>query len=306
MRNLIRVLVLNLLFFLPQAAQASMPMGVWATVDSVTYEPNADSPTKVRIVGVFVLSSSYTDWNKNPTAGQLYYQCPKGNEATCKMEWQEIAKKVGSKTGCLGWSGEAAAKPKLYACGDKPMIADDYPIVSGTFGGYTPCQWVEPYFAGGGAVCGAAGGEDAGAAPDAGSGSDANAAADASSPPDAAADSAVMPQDTATLPPDAAAPDSAADNTTQPPDTADKMDSDQHLEAVDQADAKTTPAADVADVSDTAGLLAPETSDNSAPPAAAAKSSGCTAAPVAAPLAAAFAGMALLLLVVLRRFRVAV
>lgn len=187
MRNTIMVLLLGALAAAPQVAQASMPMGVWATIDSVTYEPSAAAPERVRIVGVFVLSSSYTEWNKNPTAGQLYYQCPKGKEATCKMEWQEIAKKVGSKTGCLGWSGEAAAKPKLYGCSDKPMTPDDYPIVQGTFGGYTPCQWVEPYFSGAGAVCGAAGAEDAGGAPDAGSGSDANAAVDASSSPDMAA-----------------------------------------------------------------------------------------------------------------------
>ncbi len=91
-------------------AHASMPMGVYARVDSVSYEPDKATATKVKINGVFALhqGGSAFDYGE-PQAGYMYFECPAGKENECREQWNELESYAGSKTTCAGFGQQEKA-----------------------------------------------------------------------------------------------------------------------------------------------------------------------------------------------------
>ena len=57
-------------------AHASGPIAVYALVDKVTFEPNADKPERVRVSGVFITAEERSDVYSAPQRGYLYFALP--------------------------------------------------------------------------------------------------------------------------------------------------------------------------------------------------------------------------------------
>src|SRR5882724_9007830 len=66
-------------------------IGIYAIVDKVEFEPDENSPERIRIWGVFVVpvamsSGQYT----TPQRGYLYFRIAPGMEQVAKQEWSDL------------------------------------------------------------------------------------------------------------------------------------------------------------------------------------------------------------------------
>jgi hypothetical protein len=171
---------------LASTAHATGPAGIWGTVSQVVYEPNAQTPTRVQIHGCFLFSSATPStcqggqgaYNYScPESGYMYFECPAGDEALCKLQWSEIEASIG-QAWCAGWGQFDQPKGTVRASSEPPANPDPYPLGMGvdTVGG-TPCMVLEAQCAAkdGGAAGSAgttgAGGSGGGAGGGAGTGS---------------------------------------------------------------------------------------------------------------------------------------
>lgn len=94
-------------------AWASDQVGAYGLVQGVQFEPNAsdvNTATKVKISGWFTIANGAVgqgDRYSTPESGYVYYTCPSGMEATCRMEWTDIKSGVGTASDCKGWGSRA-------------------------------------------------------------------------------------------------------------------------------------------------------------------------------------------------------
>jgi len=117
---------------------ASGPIGVYALVDKVTFEPSADHPERIRMSGVFVISSvpdgcgspsnpcstSYS----SPQKGYLYFSLPKQNADQALREWQDV-KSLAGKGDVFGFgSGWFRNDAKVRKEGDPQEPPQVWPI----------------------------------------------------------------------------------------------------------------------------------------------------------------------------------
>ncbi len=129
-----------------RAAYASDPVGVYALVDQVAFEPDASTATRARIQGWFVIATGKPgdgDVYTAPARGYLYYQCPQGMEATCRMEWMEIAQSACGG-GCVGFGSRYlyAMNGTVRPLAQAPANPDPYPIQTGvTTMGVSQMMW---------------------------------------------------------------------------------------------------------------------------------------------------------------------
>jgi hypothetical protein len=82
-RGLAVVAGLLLTFTAGQPLLASDPTGIYALVDKVVLEPNAQSPERIQIWGVFILfkEKSRNEYDP-PVRGYLYFSLPKEKQET--------------------------------------------------------------------------------------------------------------------------------------------------------------------------------------------------------------------------------
>ena len=77
-------------------ANASGPIGIYALVDKVAFEPNADKPERIRIAGVFSVAEETPDNStvySAPQRGYLYFGLPglpSGNQDLARREWADL------------------------------------------------------------------------------------------------------------------------------------------------------------------------------------------------------------------------
>lgn len=128
----------------PTIAAASFPAGVWGLIDKVTPSGDLNDPS-VRIDGLFIVAGQLPDFADYPGYGEprhgyMYYQCPKGQEKVCAMEWADIAAAVGTDDTCRGW-GDLELKDNGTVRDVEPMSRPDlYPIAGGVYTGFSPCE----------------------------------------------------------------------------------------------------------------------------------------------------------------------
>jgi hypothetical protein len=86
------------------AALASDSIGIYAVVKKVKYEPDPQNATalRVRLCGAFAKSRITSGDYFAAEAGYMYYSCPTGQEAMCRMQWGEI-EAAGKAGKCIGW-----------------------------------------------------------------------------------------------------------------------------------------------------------------------------------------------------------
>jgi hypothetical protein len=151
-------------------AAGSYPAGVWVKVQDVVFEPASGTATSVQIHGAVMLydgsiGGSYYGYAE-PALGYLYYECPKGSEATCASEWADVNGNISEPLDvCVGLGDQKVPTGTLRAPGAPVQDPDAYPIAMGVLPGFTPCKVLSSFLlsqpdggAGSGGEAGAAGG----------------------------------------------------------------------------------------------------------------------------------------------------
>ena len=104
MRKLaVSAVVWSVLFFGVHGLRASGPLGVYAIVDKVVFEPNETAPQRIQVWGVFSVAPYSADGTSNPSyspvaRGYLYYTLPAGpaQAATARKEWADLKAIAGT------------------------------------------------------------------------------------------------------------------------------------------------------------------------------------------------------------------
>jgi hypothetical protein len=126
------VLALAAVLMVSGAARASDPIGGYLLVDKVVLEP-ADTPTTIQIWGSIALASEQRGDNySEPIRGYLYYKAPSGKEDTCRKEWNDLKKAVGTGQ-VIGFGSRYNLKSlgKIRKANEKPDSPDSYPLSNG-------------------------------------------------------------------------------------------------------------------------------------------------------------------------------
>src|SRR5262245_12991076 len=81
-------------------AIASEPVGVFAMIDKVIFEPNDKSPERVQVWGAFQFvqlgqtgrgdASNWSGATSAPKYGYLYFKLPDTNQQAVKTEWVDL------------------------------------------------------------------------------------------------------------------------------------------------------------------------------------------------------------------------
>lgn len=117
-------------------AHASDSVGVYASVRKVKFEPDSSAPVRVRVCGAFALANVNAGVYFAPAAGYMYYSCPTGKEALCKMQWTELAMAAASGK-CVGYGQRRdsnfmpANNGTVRQASVQPANPDPYPIELG-------------------------------------------------------------------------------------------------------------------------------------------------------------------------------
>jgi hypothetical protein len=109
---------------------ASGPIAVYALVDKVTLEPNADQPERVRISGVFIVAEERTDVYSAPQRGYLYCALPKSNAEIARREWAALQSVAGARQ-VVGLGSSWFSKVRVRKPDEEAKSADDYPTGNG-------------------------------------------------------------------------------------------------------------------------------------------------------------------------------
>jgi hypothetical protein len=130
-RDLAVVAGLLLAFTAGQPLLASDPTGIYALVDKVALEPNVQSPERIQIWGVFILSKEKSrNEYESPARGYLYFSLPTEKPELVKTQWADLHKIAGTGQ-CVAFGSRYQldqARPKVRGKQDKPETPDRYPL----------------------------------------------------------------------------------------------------------------------------------------------------------------------------------
>jgi len=125
--------------FFAEVVSASGPTAVYALIDKVTLEPNADRPQRIVIYGVFTTAENVGNMYSEPQRGYLCFTLPTQNSELALREWSDLKSVAGTRQVVAfgsGWMGkvrvrkasaEAANDPDPYTLnfGVKKLNADE-------------------------------------------------------------------------------------------------------------------------------------------------------------------------------------
>lgn len=113
--------------------QASGPIGVYALVDKVAFEPSDDKPERIRISGVFMVAEATPDNSTvyaAPQRGYVYLALPRGNEELARREWADLRSVAGTRK-VVGLGSSWGAKVHVWKADEVARAASDYPLGNG-------------------------------------------------------------------------------------------------------------------------------------------------------------------------------
>jgi hypothetical protein len=115
------------LIFTAAILSASDPVGIYAIVSKVVFEPNDKAPERIQIWGVFALADTARGggFYSKPQRGYLYYSLPKGKESTALKEWADFKAVAGTGQG-IAFGGRYSVVGKVRLETEKPGSADSY------------------------------------------------------------------------------------------------------------------------------------------------------------------------------------
>ena len=110
---------------------ASDPVGVYAVVEKVVFEPSEAAPERVQVWGAFAISDQRNnDDYQTPHKGYLYYSCPANQARTCANEWADLKSVAGTGTG-VSFGGRFISSGRIRPASEKPASPEVYPIRMG-------------------------------------------------------------------------------------------------------------------------------------------------------------------------------
>ena len=110
------------------ALQASDPIGAFARIDKVVFEPNDSVPDRVQLWGAFCLADPKDrDSYLAPEKGYLYYKLPAEKSDAARKEWNDLKATAGSGE-VMGFGSRHGAKAKVRSANEKPENADVYSL----------------------------------------------------------------------------------------------------------------------------------------------------------------------------------
>ena len=121
---------------------ASGPLGVYALVDKVTLEPNAEKPERIRISGVFIAAKETPDNSTvygEPQRGYLYLALPRGeadlarqelNDALARREWSDLKSIAGTRQ-VVGFGASWFNRVRVRKADEEAKTPDVYPMGNG-------------------------------------------------------------------------------------------------------------------------------------------------------------------------------
>ncbi len=122
------------LFGAAGVARASDPVGVYARIDKVVFEPGgAEEPVRVQVWGTFMLADRERggDAYHKPARGYLYYTVAQGKEEQCRHAWNDLKKSAGK--GCVAFGSRYGKVGRVRKVGDKPKDPVPFPVAAGVF-----------------------------------------------------------------------------------------------------------------------------------------------------------------------------
>src|SRR5438094_9966868 len=111
-------------------ALASDPVGIYALVDKVVFEPNDTSPERIQIWGAFAIAEGYGYTYKNAERGYLYYKMNPEKSNACRNEWSDLKTVAGSGQ-IVAFGSRYGEKGTLRKKETKPENPDLYPVAMG-------------------------------------------------------------------------------------------------------------------------------------------------------------------------------
>jgi hypothetical protein len=119
-------------------AAASSPVATYVVPSQVQFFPDEASATRVIIHGAFFFWQSGGTYNQ-PACGYMYFSCPVGQEAMCRMQWGEIKSAIGLPQ-CEGFGQQnMVSKATLRTEDTAPQNPDSWDlgigVVPGSFVG---------------------------------------------------------------------------------------------------------------------------------------------------------------------------
>ena len=111
-------------------ALASDPIGVYALVDKVVFEPNETNPERVQILGAFAIAEGYGYTYKKAERGYLYYKVNPDKPKACRNEWADL-KAVAGTGQIVAFGSRYGEKGTLRKTDAKPETPDVYPVAMG-------------------------------------------------------------------------------------------------------------------------------------------------------------------------------
>src|SRR5436190_15332761 len=111
-------------------ALASDPVGVYALVDKVVFEPNEKNPERIQSRGAFAIAEGYGYTYKNAERGYLYYKMNPDKPNACRNEWADL-KAVAGTGQLVAFGSRYGDKGTLRKKEAKPENPDVYPVAMG-------------------------------------------------------------------------------------------------------------------------------------------------------------------------------
>jgi hypothetical protein len=127
------VFCLTTVVLLAGIAQASGPIGVYALVDKVTFEPSAEKPERIKISGVFITAEDTPDNSTvyaSPQRGYLYFELPARNAELARREWSDLQSLAGSRQ-VVGFGSSWGTKAHVKKSAEEAKSPEEYPAGNG-------------------------------------------------------------------------------------------------------------------------------------------------------------------------------
>jgi hypothetical protein len=112
---------------------ASGPIGVYALIDKVTFEPGSDKPERIRILGVFIAAEQRPDNStvySAPQRGYLYFRLPGNNAELARREWSDLKSVAGTRL-VVGLGSSWSEKVHITSPDEEPKSPAEYPMGNG-------------------------------------------------------------------------------------------------------------------------------------------------------------------------------
>jgi hypothetical protein len=134
-RVTLTILVGTVLIFTAATLSASDPVGIYAIIDKVIFEPSEAAPQRVQIWGAFAFADAGRGgpYYKKPQVGYLYYSLPAGKEEIARKEWADLKSLAGTGQG-VAFGRRYSAQGRVRPASEKPASPESYSQDASSFG----------------------------------------------------------------------------------------------------------------------------------------------------------------------------